>query len=362
VERHAGADRLKADVAALAAMDRGSASDGERAAAEWVAERLRERGVTDLRFRRFRGARTYAWAHALHCAVALRGGPMALAALASLELDASGRARWLRGRSKGTTLVAATGEEDAPTVVLVAHIDTARTGLVWHPRLTTPGAARRRATRTVPPYLAPVAAGMLLAVPRRTRRLGRAILAVAIAAELDVARSPHVPGASDNATGVAAAMALLADPPKGVRLVGVFCGCEESGMDGMRDWLRHEGRALAPDLVLGLDTLGAGTPIVLRAEAALLPHAYAPEDLALVDPAVPCWRIGGWTDAILARFAGLPALSLLSIGPDGKFTNYHRLTDTPDRVDWDSVAACLALARGIVERIASRSPQTSRDD
>jgi hypothetical protein len=69
---------------------------------------------------------------------------------------------------------------------------------------------------------------------------------------------------------------------------------------------------------------------------------------------VPRWRIGGWTDAILARFAGLPALSLLLIGPDGAFTNYHRLTDTLDRVDWDSVAACLALARGIVERVRDR--------
>jgi hypothetical protein len=350
---------VKDDVAALAAMARGSASDGERAAAQWVAARLAERGVEDVELRSFRGSRTYAWAHALHCAAALRGGWASLAALVSLELDAGGRAPWLRRRlpgSPGTTLVATRGAAGLPTVVLVAHLDTARTGLVWHPRLTGPGAARRRAKRAVPPYLAPVAAGMLLAaLPfRAARRAGRAILAVAIAAELDVARSPHVPGASDNATGVAAAMALLADPPPGVRLVGVFCGCEESGMDGMRDWLRWRGRALDPDLVLGLDTLGAGTPVVLRAEATLLPHAYAPEDLALVPDDVPRWRIGGWTDAILARYAGLPALSLLSIGPDGAFTNYHRMTDTPERVDYASVDACLALARTIIGRVSAR--------
>jgi hypothetical protein len=356
---------VKDDVAALAAMARGSASGGERAAAEWVAARLGERGVEDVEPRTFRGSRTYAWSHALHCAFALHGGWAALAALVSLELDAGGRAPWLRRllpRGEGTTLVAtvpprgASPEGEAPpTVVLVAHLDTARTGVVWHPRLTGPGAARRRAQRAVPPYLAPVAAGMLLAAlpSRRARRAGRAILAVAIAAEVDVARSRHVPGASDNATGVAAAMALLADPPPGVRLVGVFCGCEESGMDGMRDWLRWRGRALDPDLVLGLDTLGAGTPIVLRAEATLLSHAYAPKDLALVPADVPRWRIGGWTDAILARYAGLPTLSLLSIGPDGAFTNYHRMTDTPERVDYASVDACLALARTIIGRVVS---------
>jgi hypothetical protein len=360
---------LRADVAALAAMDRGSASAGERAAAEWVDAALRERGVRDVRWRTFAGQRTYAWAHALHLAVALRGGVVGLAALASLELDASGRAPWLRRwlpRGAGTTVVARAGDRAAPaTVVLVAHLDTARTGLVWHPRLMAPGAARRRRTRTVPPYLAPVAAGALLgALPwRGARRAGRAILALAIAAEIDVARSAHVPGASDNATGVAAALALLADPPPGVALVGVFCGCEESGMAGMRDWLAGEGRALEPDLVLGLDTLGAGTPIVLRAEGTLLPHAYAVEDLALADagaaragqPPPERWRIGGWTDAILARFAGLPAISLLSIGPGGAFTSYHRDTDTPDRVDWASVDACLALARGIVEEVAARA-------
>jgi acetylornithine deacetylase/succinyl-diaminopimelate desuccinylase-like protein len=369
VERRAHGDRLRADVAALAAMERGSAAAGERRAAEWVAARLRERGVAEVRLRTFRGEGTYAWAHALHLAAMLRGGAVSLAALASLELDASGRAPWLRRvlpRRAGTTAVAEAGDAGGPTVVLVAHLDTARTGLVWHPRLTTPGAARRRATRTVPPYLAPVAAAALLAaLPwRAARRAGRAILALAIAAELDVARSPHVPGASDNATGVAAAMALLTDPPPGVRLVGVFCGCEESGMAGMRDWLAREGRALAPDLVLGLDTLGAGEPIVLRAEATLLPHRYAEADLALADagaaragqPAPARWQIGGWTDAVLARFAGLPAVSLLSIGPDGAFTNYHRPTDTTDNVDWASVDRCAALARGIVEEVAARAP------
>lgn len=337
-------------------MERGSAGPGERRAAEWVAARLRERGVEDVRLRSFRGARTYAWRHAAHCAVALRGGWVALLALASLEADASGRASWLPRRGRGTTVVASSGDGPA-TVVLVAHLDTARTGFVWDPRVTSPGAARRLRTRTVPPYLAPVAAAMLLAaLPWRfTRRVGRAVLALAIAAEVDVARSLHVPGASDNATGVAAAMELLAAPPPGVRLVGVFPGCEESGMDGMRDWLRAEGRALAPDLVLGLDTLGAGRPIVLRAEATLLPHAYAPRDLALVPPGVERWRIGGWTDAILARFAGLPALSLLSIGPEGAFTNYHRLTDTPDRVDHDSVAACLDVAEAIIAAAVARA-------
>lgn len=134
-------------------------------------------------------------------------------------------------------------------------------------------------------------------------------------------------------------------------------------MGGMAAFLRAHGRSLnrPGTLVLGLDTLGAGTPIVAAAEGTILTHRYAGEDLALADrgaaragaPAPQRWRIGGWTDPVLARFAGLRAISLLSIGPRGTFTNYHRPTDTADRVDWDSVAACAEIAAGIATEWAA---------
>ena len=126
-------------------------------------------------------------------------------------------------------------------------------------------------------------------------------------------------------------------------------------MGGMAALLREHPLEPATSFVLGLDTLGAGTPIVARAEGAMLPHAYRAGDLALVDagarraglPRPERWRLGAWTDPVLARFAGLPAACLLSVGPDGGFTDYHLPTDTPDRVDWASVEACTAIAAGV---------------
>jgi hypothetical protein len=47
------APRLAADVEALAAIERGSASPGEQRSAEWVAERLRQEGATDVRVEPF---------------------------------------------------------------------------------------------------------------------------------------------------------------------------------------------------------------------------------------------------------------------------------------------------------------------
>ena len=248
------------------------------------------------------------------------------------------------------------------TIVVVAHHDAARGGLFWHPRLAGLTAARNARRRAIDGYLQPAAAGYALAAlpSRAARAAGAALLAAALAAALDIARSPTVPGASDNATGVAALLALAAelaaDPLPATDVVLLSAGCEESGMGGMAAYLRDHAPDPARTFVLGLDTLGAGTPIQLRAEGVIRAHAYGERDLDRVDaaaaaaglPAPPRWRLGGWTDPILARFAGIPAVSILSMG-GGMIPEYHRPTDTPERVDWGCVDACLALARAVLE-------------
>jgi hypothetical protein len=383
--------RLRADVETLAGMTRGSASPGERLSAEWVARRLREEGVSEVGLETFRYQGTYAWAHAAQVAAgllasrraALLGSAACAAALASLELDASGRAQWLRRllpAGQGTNVVAripagrrsdaaraaaaAGGDVRPATLVLVAHHDAARTGLSWHPRLVglgaRPGAMPRR--------MGAVALGFVLAALPGTRRLGRGLLWLALASYLDIATSPTVPGANDNATGVAALLALArtlaAQPLEHADVVLLAPGCEESGMGGMAAWLRGHRAGLDRErtLVVSLDTLGSGTPIVLEAEATLAPHAYRPEDVELAEAgaaragvdAPQRWRAGAWTDPILARFAALPAISLLSVGPDGVYTEWHRHTDTPDRVDFACVEAGTRIAEGIGREWADR--------
>ena len=390
--------KLRADVEALAGMTRDSAGAGEREAAAWVRDRLAAAGARDARLEPFRGQATYAWSHLVHAGLGLlasgmggpRGAALAAATFASLDLEVSGRLQWVRRllpSGEGANAVAripAAGQPRA-TLVLLAHVDAAHTGFLWRIiKDDAKGAARRKRRRALAPLAAPLGGAVVLAaagglldattgsVPRRTagRRL-RAASAAALLANaaglLDIARSPTVPGANDNATGVAAvielARRLAAEPLDGVDVLVVTPGAEESGMEGFAAFLAAHREELRPasTFVLSLDSIGCGTPAVLRAEATLLPQRYADEDLALVDAGArhagleppQRWRLGGWTDPILARFAGLRAASILSFGEHGRIVRYHVLEDTPEAIDWLSVSHCVAIAEGTARIFAA---------
>lgn len=373
---------LRSDVAFLSSFPRDSAGPGERASAEWVAARMREVGAADARSEAFRYAATYAEAYGLHglaiAGAARLGGwagrVLALGALVSYEQEISGRNQWTRRflpKAEGRNALG-TIPSDAPrraTLVVVAHHDAARTGLIWREALTRAGAGRRRRRRAMDPAGLPVAlAALAVATGTRAGRIAGGVLGAAtVALMADVRCSETVPGASDNASGVAAMLALgarlAADRPAGLEVLLLAPGCEESGMGGMAAFLERHGAGLDPatTFVLGLDTLGAGEPIVARAEGALLPHRYRHEDNDVVDAGARAlgvtaperWRIGAYTDPILAVFAGLPAVSMLSVGPDGRYTNYHRPTDRAEHVDFECVERCLDLAEAAARAFAA---------
>ncbi|HEX8087032.1 MAG TPA: M28 family peptidase [Solirubrobacteraceae bacterium] len=335
-------------------MVRGSADAGERAAAEWVAGRLREEGVEDVALEPYRWPRTHVWAQIPHLLASL--GPLWLRALAlaSYELDQSGRLQWVQRfvpRGHGANVVARVPAQGPARrmLVLVAHLDAQRTGLIWHRRLTESGERRRLKTRAMTPA-ALLSAPVLLARSRTLKLLGLALL-------LDTATSPTVPGANDNASGVAAVLEVVrrvaAEPLESTELLALFPGAEEAGVGGMRAFLKAHDLDPSTTFVLGLDTVGSGTPIVAEAEGALLAHRYREEDLAFVERAAGTdppqrWRIAAYTDPILARFRGLPSASILSVGGHGFYTRYHRMDDVPEHVD----LVCVARAATIAERVA----------
>lgn len=306
----------------------------------------------------FRYSPRWTDAHAAHYAAGLLGR-RALAAAAGLSyaLDFSGRSQWSRAllpRGDGANAVArvhARGRRER-TLVFIAHLDAAQTGLMWHPAFT--GLWARQADRTgrsPSPGTLPLAAFAAAAFgPRPVRAVGRALLAASLALSADVARHRPVPGANDNACAAAGLVELVEafarEPLERTEVIAVATGCEESGMGGAAAWLKRSRPELDPSatLVVGLDQIGAGEPHVLTGEGPPLIASYRAEDVARAG--LPRFHAAAWTDPIVARVAGLPALSVVGV-KDGGFPNYHLPTDTPDRVDWDAVERHLRAASAV---------------
>ena len=363
--------RLREDVEALSAIERRAATPGDRVSAEWVADRMRELGLSDVRIEPFRCHQTWAIPYGAHHLLGLLAAtlpgplriPLALATAASYESDYVGRDQTLRslvpGAGEGHNVVGRLGS-GRRQLVLVAHHDAAHTGWVWDPRFLESGRNHARKTGTTPSFIGlPLAALLLVALG--LRRIGAALLALGLGLGTQSALSQTVPGASDNATGVAGVLELarryLEDPLDDTELIVLVPSGEEVGLAGMYEWLHRTSLRTDSTLVLGLDTLGAGEPVVARGES--FTGRYREDDLALVEPEVPRIVLGAGTDPMAAHHAGLRAVSILS-WTDGGFTNYHRPTDTPDRVSWESVERCVDLADRTVRRWIEASPAPSR--
>lgn len=376
-----------ADVAALAAIPaRGSATPGEEAAAEWIASRLRAIGLEPrVEFERAHG--THWWPYGLPPAVAAAAGALhllcrdrrsrALATLAgaagaaTVVEDVEGSRRVLRRalpQRRTANVVAEAGDSSAvQTVVIHAHHDAAHGGVMFHPAVSRPDGPV--------PTLGLVAGGPALiavaAAAGRRRMLGAACALAGVTAALFTdcgARGP-VPGANDDASGVAAllllARRLVADPPRGVRVVLLSTGAEESMLEGMTAF----GRRHFPSLPLGstsfisVDSLGWEVLALRSGEGALRQRPASPELVALMRDSARELEyelregLRFWipTDGLVALRAGYPEANLGSVQRDGSYPGYHTPEDTPDRVHLATIVRGAALLDATVRRLARSS-------
>ncbi len=387
----------QAAIRALAAIERPSASEGERLAADWIAARLRALGCeTSVEQERAHGG--YWWPLALANASALAGGAAVLhrrskasraaaallagASAAALWDDLSHGRRWFRRtllRHRATwNVLAETGDRTAQrTLVVIAHHDAAHSGLVFHPALGQLGPrlaprAHARSSHTVPilyaVWLGPVliAAGALLGA-RRLIHCGVALALGTVAAMADIGTRAVVPGANDNLSAVGALIALAAAlrdrPIEGVRVLLLSTGSEESFSEGMQAFGdRHFGELdPASTAFLCLECLGGPELIVLEGEGMLRMRDYPPQMRdALADAAADAGvhirrglRTVAATDAIIALRAGFPVATLASVDETKLPANYHWPTDIPDGLRWQTIQDAIAVSDRFLRRHAA---------
>ena len=384
---------LREVVDALAPLERRAGSPAEEEAARWIAARL-ERAGCSVRIEEESFRDGYAALLAALCAAGAAAGVAAfgrarrLAAVAAAAVaagiadDISNGPRLAR---RATTtprttwnVVAEAGDPTAQrTLVLLAHHDAAPTGRIFDERAQSafgerfPGVLERIDTSLPlwwPVLVSPalVAAG---AVRRRRGLVGAGLAgcALAAAAFADIARSPVVPGANDNLSAVAALVALAerlrVRPVEGLRVLIVSCGAEEVLQGGIHGFAARWFPRLDRERtwVLNLDTVGSPELILLEGEGPLVMEDYCDRrfrDLvcrAAERASFPIrrgMRSRASTDAVIPSRAGYPTATLASMDRYKALSNYHQPSDTPENLDYRTVARAVEVSEAVARELA----------
>jgi hypothetical protein len=377
----------------LEQIHRPSASQGERAAADWLVAQFAELRV-ESRIEVEEAHGTYWWplgigagAGALGGLAALRGrralgfalGAAGAAAIADDFPPNRRRLRRLLPRRQTFNVVAELGPASAErTVVLVAHHDAAHPGLVFHPAIPQTIGERfpqvLERSDTSPPLMAPVIGGPILAAlgalsgRRLLSKLGVLFGGGSVAAMLDIGLRDAVPGANDNGTAVVALLALARrlqeQSTDELRVMLLSTGSEESFSEGMKAFgERHFGELpVESTFFVCMETLGAMHPMVLRGEGFLRMREYPPPALQLIDGLAeelgiwlfPNLRLRNGTDGMEPLAAGYPTVALCSCTDFKQPGNYHWHNDVAENVNFDTLAGAVRLAEALIRRLDER--------
>jgi hypothetical protein len=256
--------------------------------------------------------------------------------------------------------------ENRQTVCLCGHLDTTRSGLLFHPKVV--------------PHLGlllriPALSGAILALGSFVRRLpggrrlhaaaiGGIVFTLAMIAEREL-RGEDVPGANDNASGSAVAAQLAAEcaatplPHTEIRLL--ITSCEESGLLGAQAYARQHADEGANTVFVNFDTVATDAPLtyILREATGALHRPASPRLVELargIAARRPDLRLapaestpGLPTEAAVFLARGWEAIALLA--QDGPIPHYHLPTDTYENIAPATVGRALEVGREMLREL-----------
>jgi Peptidase family M28 len=380
---------------------RGPGTDAERRAGSFLAGRLRAMGRR-AEIEPFFCHPQYAVVHLIHAALGIAGSLVAtvepavgfalvLFAAASTYLDLNTRLYLVRSllfRRVSQNVVSPGPRPEAPArLILMAHYDAARTGYVFSKGSKRVRRLPERARLALGPFRIFFWAGLAPLLPILGARMAgldptwlnavqaipTIVLIVAAFLLIDIALSEIVPGAYDNASGVAAVLSaaedLTTDPPDNLDVWVVLTGSEESLCEGSRAFIRPRRKELdrATTYFVNVDSVSYGDVAYEISQGAVI---SIPHDQHLIELAEALSSAGAagseahpirhpvLDDALPARVRKLPAITLRTSDESGNLAPwYHTHDDTPDRVDAVALERAtdfvLALSR-LIDREAGR--------
>jgi hypothetical protein len=348
---------------------RGPTRPGERAGAEYVRTQLEQTGLSPA-WEVFKSARSIFHPHLLGSLLMLaafalfpvsgRLSALLAAALSLLVLISELRElgfqnnffRMLvpKGQSQNVFAVIPPSWEHKHDLVLVGHMDTQRTPLIFRTPTWVKVYDRFTMIAFATFILQTVMYGLaaafgwgwawLVSIPSAIC----AVLLAAMCIEADL--TPFTAGANDNASAVGMVLTLAGQlavkPLRNTRVYVVVTGCEEVQHYGMIDFYkRHRSEMKAPQAVV-FEMLGCAGPAWTTREGIIVPFTSDPGLVALAEKlkaehpewqAYPTQVSGGNSEMSDAVRFKVPAITIFGLKPDGEAPFWHQRADTFDKMD-----------------------------
>jgi hypothetical protein len=385
--------------------ERGPGTDAERRAANMLADRLRGIGRR-AQVEPFFAHPEYAIVHLIHAAMGVAGSVIAtvqpavgfslvfLAAI-STYFDLNTRfylVRSLLFRRVSQNVVSPGTRPEAPArLVLMAHYDAARTGYIFSKASNRIRRLPERLRLGLGPFrlffwlglapLLPILGARMAGVDATwlsaLQAIPTIVLIVAGFLLVDIALSDIVPGAYDNASGVAAALSaadeLTANPPNNLDVWVVLAGSEESLCEGSRAFVRSRRKEFdrATTVFVNVDSVGYGGVAYEISQGAVISLPHDHQLIELCEALATSGAGGGarpirhplLDDALPARIRRRRAITLRTTDENGNLAPwYHTDDDVPERIDSEALTRAtefvVSLAR-LIDRDTGRGATAS---
>jgi hypothetical protein len=192
------------------------------------------------------------------------------------------------------------------------------------------------------------------------------ILAAVFAVTLQADFTPFTHGANDNASGAGVVLGiaerLAREPLEETDVWVVLTGCEEVGCYGAEAFARAHKGEIAGASWLTLDSVGGrGTFLgyLTRETFLLTTHSDASlldlaDEVAVDNPELGGRRhkfSGAFTEGAIGGKHAMRVLTFIAVRPDGSVPNWHKPSDTLERIDESAIARCDAFLRQLLLRI-----------
>lgn len=352
---------------------RGSCTESEALAAEYLASEMEALGLHEVRLERFKGAPSTYRPYALAFAIAFLGTVLvwfsadrwayAIATLLSVlgawgifsEMDFT--PNWMRlllpkGDSQNAIGLISPQDEIRRQVVLSAHFDTHRTPIFYSSRrwqklfsLLIGGAFASTLFSTL---LYGAGAIFNWEWVRWPALIVAAMQVFALTMTIHADLTPFSPGANDDASGIGVTLAiaeqLRSQPLKHTQVWLVFTDCEEAASYGILDFIRRHAGDLGNDTIYIVnDQVAAGCLNYILSDGLIRKYPAHPDALALARqarqelPQVQVKEANGaaYTDATSATKLGYKAITLVANPLPGSdtSTHWHQMSDTFENLD-----------------------------